>query len=210
MLACGHAYNTIFMQVKTGAAVIPFARRDGATWFLFHKTFKGRRAGLLVDFGGGSQPGESPVQTAAREFIEETDAMFFALDCNDDPAPLVESQYALMMNLIERTQDAHPEWQCRRGSMEHGRPRDWKTFFVEVDYRELVDINTAWAQDLAGRFSKRRELLWLEAEQLLDIIDNSPEYLWKRLRRYQGMRDNILAIAASASVNSGSNEDVSL
>lgn len=58
-------------------------------------------------------------------------------------------------------------------------------------------MNKAWAEDLSGRFKKRRELLWLTAEQLLDIIDNRPEMLWKRLREYEGMREIVLAIASA-------------
>lgn len=183
------------MPAKAGAGVIPFAHADGTSWFLFHKTFTGRRAGLLVDFGGGSRRGESQVETAAREFIEETDAMFFAKNCDDDLASLFHSQYALMLQLIEQTQQNHPNWWSSRPG------RNWKTFFVEVKYRELADINSAWAQDRTGRFRKRRELLWLKAERLLDIINDQPGDLWKRLRQYQGMRETIQAIVKAGSVS---------
>ena len=62
----------------TGAGVIPFCVRDRQVLFLFHKTFSGRRAGHLVDFGGGGETGESHTQTAIREFIEETETMYFS------------------------------------------------------------------------------------------------------------------------------------
>jgi hypothetical protein len=182
------------MIIKTGAGVIPFAIEHGSTFFLFHKTFSGRRAGLLVDFGGGSRAGETHMQTAAREFVEETEAMFFAGSCNVEPGSGFRSQYQLMLQLIEQTQQQHPGWLCRRRG-KHGKPRDWKTYFVEVEYRSTAAMNTAWAQDTSGRFNKRRELLWLTSDQLIDIIDNRPDTLWKRIRDYQGLRDVVSAIA---------------
>jgi hypothetical protein len=187
----------INMEIKTGAGVIPFASWHGSTWFLFHKTFSGRRAGLLVDFGGGSRSGESHVQAAAREFIEETDAMFFAENSNDKPGSVFRAQYQRMLQLIEQTQHEQPHWNCRRTRSSSGKPKNWKTFFVELAYRDPVEMNRAWAQDTCGRFRKRRELLWLTSGQLIDIIDNSPERLWKRVREYEGMRDVVLAIANS-------------
>ncbi len=185
------------MGIKTGAGVIPFAWVDGTARFLFHKTFSGRRAGLLVDFGGGSQAGETLYQTAAREFVEETEAMFFADNCNgcSDTRMPMESQYQLMLQLIENTQRLHPQWCCRRGSVNADKPRDWKTYFVEVEYRDPGEMNTAWAEDQHGRFRKRRELLWLSAEQLLDVFDNRPETLWKRVRELEGASEIVRAIA---------------
>ena len=185
------------MGIKTGAGVIPFAWLDGTACFLFHKTFTGRRAGLLVDFGGGSQAGETQYQTAAREFIEETDAMFFADTLNGykDMRIQMKPQYQLMLQLIENTQSKHPQWWCRRVRVTDDKPRDWKTYFVEVDYRAPDDINAAWAEDQDGRFKKRRELHWLTAEQLLDVFDNRPETLWKRVRELEGASAIVRAIA---------------
>ncbi len=185
------------MGIKTGAGVIPFAWVDGTSCFLFHKTFTGRRAGLLVDFGGGSQAGETQYQTAAREFIEETDAMFLADSCNGDSDRRMQmkSQYQLMLQMIENTQSKHPQWWCRRASVTDDKPRDWKTYFVEVDYRNPDVMNSAWAADKNGRFKKQRELLWLTAEQLLDVFDNRPKTLWTRVRELEGASDVVRAIA---------------
>jgi hypothetical protein len=183
--------------IKTGAGVIPFTWLDGTACFLFHKTFTGRRAGLLVDFGGGSHADETQYQTAAREFIEETEAMFFADSCDrdSDSQMQVESQYRLMLQMIENTQSQHPQWWCRRISMNKNKPRDWKTYFVEVDYKAPDEMNTAWAEDKHGRFKKRRELLWLTAEQLLDVFDHRPEKLWRRVRELEGAADVVRAIS---------------
>lgn len=185
------------VNIKTGAGVIPFARVDGQPCFLFHKTFSGRRAGLLVDFGGGSRAGETQFQTAAREFVEETEAMFFADSCDadSDRGMLMEPQYRLMLQLIERTQSRHPQWWCRRVSVNSDKPRDWKTYFVEVDYRPPDAMNRAWADNKAGRFKKRRELVWLTADQLLDVFQNSTEKLWTRVRELEGAAGIVRAIA---------------
>lgn len=175
-----------------GAGVIPFCVSDGEVRFLFHKTFSGRRAGCLVDFGGGAEPGESHRQTAMREFVEETETMFFA----DDPSRVIpgcqriESQLALVKALFDRTLDRHPDWWCSR----RGRQRDWKTFFVEFEYRDVAAMNREWQADDGARFTKRRELVWVPAATLCSYYNSSPERLWKRVRQLQGAMETIQSI----------------
>jgi hypothetical protein len=41
------------------AGLIPFCVNEGKVHFLFQKTSSGRRAGYLVDFGGGADDGET-------------------------------------------------------------------------------------------------------------------------------------------------------
>lgn len=117
------------MKIKQGAGIIPFTLSDGQVYFLFHKTFSGRRAGHFVDFGGGSKRGESQQQTAAREFIEETEAMFLAEDpAQADLALHIASQIQIVLNLLQQTQQQHPDWWCQRHNTKHKKPKDWKTF----------------------------------------------------------------------------------
>ena len=122
--------------------------------------------------------------------------MFFSDSCNDDSVTRMQmkSQYQLMLQLIENTQRKHPQWWCKRGSVNTEKPRDWKTYFVEVDYRAPDDMNTAWAADKYDRFKKKRELFWLTAAQLLDVFDNRPEALWKRVRELEGASDIVRSI----------------
>ena len=181
-------------QKKSGAGVIPFAIRRESVCFLFHRTFTGRRAGLLVDFGGGGRAGESHAQTAAREFVEETEGMFFADDPEAELMPLYQPQYQHTLQLIEKTQQLQPGWVCERRNKNANGRRNWKTFFVEVGFRDPAAMNAAWANDTAGRFKKRRELVWLPAAHLLDVLDNRPGELWKRIREYDNMREVVLAI----------------
>ncbi|RDH89860.1 MAG: hypothetical protein DIZ77_14935 [endosymbiont of Seepiophila jonesi] len=63
-----------------GAGVIPFAVSDCKVYFLFQTTFAGRKTGYLIDFGGGLGVDEDYRETAIREFIEETETMYFSDD----------------------------------------------------------------------------------------------------------------------------------
>ena len=179
-----------------GAGVIPFCCAAGGVHFLFHKTFSGRRAGCLVDFGGGAEPGESHRRTAMREFIEETEAMFLA----HDPDRVVRNsdemnrQLALLEVIFERTLGAHPDWWCTRADRAGGRPRDWKTFFVEFDYRDVTAMNRAWERDMGRRFTKRRQLVWVPAARLTGYFQHAPERLWKRVRQLHGAQAIIESI----------------
>ena len=58
-----------------GAGVIPLAINKNEVWFLFQKTFSGRKVGHLIDFGGGLGKSEDHQQTAIREFVEETETI---------------------------------------------------------------------------------------------------------------------------------------
>jgi 8-oxo-dGTP pyrophosphatase MutT (NUDIX family) len=171
-----------------GAGVIPFGVHQGEVRFLLHKTFSGRREGYLVDFGGGGKEGESYIQTAVREFIEETDTMYFC----DDLSRAVRSeqrigqQTPLLEDLFDATLEPHPHWRCRRDPGNKIPPKDWISFFIDIGYREIDDINAAWEADQGKRFKKRRELVWLGGEQLLSIYQNEPTRLWKRVRQLQG------------------------
>jgi len=181
---------------KTGAGVLPFVLHAGQVRFLLHKTFSGRRAGLLVDFGGGARVGETAFENAAREFVEETEGLFLAPDIRQAARAGGEHQRQLqdMQALLVRMQDEHPDWYCRR-RVPPGKPaRDWRTFFVELAYRDVAAMNAAWAADAGRRFKKRRELLWVPAEQLLEIFARQPEQLWKRVRELEGASDVIAAI----------------
>jgi len=96
--------------------------------------------------------------------------------------------------LLERTRDAHADWWCRRG-VQPGKPaRDWRTFFVEVGYRDVDGMNAAWAADDGQRFKKRRELVWVPADRLLEIFTHHPEQLWKRVRELEAAPEVIRAI----------------
>jgi len=181
-----------------GAGVIPFCVKDEQVHFLFHKTFSGRRAGYLVDFGGGGKESETYRQTALREFIEETETLFFCDDLDQAvrTGQRVESQLAVMETLFDETQSISPDWWCQREPGDKIPPKDWRTYFVEVGYRDVTGMNRAWEADDGSRFSKRRLLIWIPSGELLDIYSNAPERLWKRVRQLQGAEATIRSIVA--------------
>ncbi|HHH38608.1 MAG TPA: hypothetical protein ENK50_03405 [Sedimenticola sp.] len=167
-----------------GAGVIPFAWQGGEWQFLFQRVFSGRKAGYLVDFGGGVGAGESYRSAAAREFVEETETMYLAPDLAAVAVTeaAVREQVARVEALFEATLSGHPDWWSPR-VLPDGRSKPWRTFFIRFDYRAVDEMNRAWAADAGRRFRKRRELVWLSAGKLLAIYDREPERLWKRVRQ---------------------------
>jgi 8-oxo-dGTP pyrophosphatase MutT (NUDIX family) len=184
-----------------GASVIPFCVHQGEVLFLFHTTFSGRRAGCLVDFGGGGEKGESWQETAMREFIEETETMFFSNDVTQAVLneKSIENQMPLLASLFDRTIDRYPDWWCAKKTDENSKKKhkDWRTYFIEFQFRELAPLNNEWAHDQGQRFKKRRELFWVSSDALLDIYRFNPERLWKRLRQLEGVEDMIESITST-------------
>ena len=126
-----------------GAGVIPLTVKDGEVLFLFQKTFTGRKVGHLIDFGGGLGEGEDYRTTAIREFVEETETMYFAEDIQtaSRSKERIEEQIPVVEALFEQTLSAYPSWwRCRR-TEDINKPRDWRTFFIEFPYRNIELLN---------------------------------------------------------------------
>lgn len=184
-----------------GAGVIPFTVHKQQVLFLFQKVFSGRKSGCLIDFGGGINQGETYQQAAAREFVEETETMFFAegieeLKIAEKTPARIARQLLVVTELFGRTLEQYPHWWCQREPGNKIPPKDWKTFFIEFDYQSLDMINQEWAAEgtRRTRFSKRRELHWIEADYLLLIYQQHPEKLWKRVRQLVNARSIVQAI----------------
>jgi hypothetical protein len=183
-----------------GAGIIPFCQRNNQVHFLFHKTFSGRREGFLVDFGGGGKPGESYRDTAIREFVEETETMYFEHDLSRArrTPERVRDHIDHFSTVFDATQEQFPQWCCRRSPGSRQPPKDWMTFFVAVEERDIEAMNTAWQTDRDGRFKKPRHLLWISGDELLQIYAHGPKRLWKRVRQLQGVEMIIAEIIATA------------
>ena len=189
-------YNTSMEEREMGAGVIPFAVNGHKVNFLFQKTFTGRKVGYLIDFGGGLGAGEDHRETAIREFVEETETMYFADDVQQASrsGERVNKQIPVVECLFAETLEAHPDWWCRRTPGNPIRPKRWKTFFIEFPYRDVDELNREWESDTVGRFKKRRELLWIPANELLAIYENAPDRLWKRVRQLENASETIRSI----------------
>lgn len=182
-----------------GAGVIPFVVDGHKVDFLFQTTFTGRKMGHLIDFGGGLGEGEDYQETAIREFVEETETMYLADDirlAHRTPAA-VASQIPVVEALFNETLNAHPDWWCKRASINPDKPKHWRTFFVEFPYRDIAELNHEWKMDTSGRFKKRRELVWVASDELLSIYDKAPAKLWKRVRQLENATEIIRSIQRS-------------
>ena len=179
-----------------GAGVIPFAVSDGEVYFLFQMTFTGRKVGFLIDFGGGLGDGEDYRETAIREFVEETETMYFSDDIQQASRTVesVRNQIPIVTALFDETLIAHPGWCCRRAPGNPLKPKQWQTFFIEFPYRDIEVLNCEWEADKVGRFKKRRELVWVEADVLLAIYENAADKLWKRVRQLENATETICSI----------------
>lgn len=175
------------VEQKMGAGLIPFALSGNKVCFLFQTTFSGRKTGYLIDFGGGVGADEDYRGAAIREFVEETETMYFSDDvssaCRTTEA--IEHQIRIVGAFFDQTQEARPDWCCQRAPGDPLRPKRWKTFFVEFPYRDIEELNREWEADRTDRFKKRRELVWVTADQLLSIYENNPDRLWKRVRQLE-------------------------
>jgi len=182
-----------------GAGVIPLVVKDGEVLFLFQKTFSGRKVGYFIDFGGGLGEGEDYRATAVREFVEETETMYLA----ENPGEAYRSdqrvteQIARVDEIFEHTLSVHPDWWRRRNPGASKHPKDWRTYFIEFPFRDISALNSEWASDTSGRFKKRREMVWVPADRLLDIYAGSSVDLWKRVRQLEDVETLIREIQSS-------------
>lgn len=126
-----------------GAGVLPFAVSDSKVYFLFQKTFTGRKVGFLIDFGGGLGADEDYRETAIREFVEETETMYFSDDVQQESRTVesVKNQIPIVEALFDATLAVHPDWCCRRAPGNPLKPKQWKTFFIEFPYRDIEVLN---------------------------------------------------------------------
>jgi len=185
------------VEVKEmGAGVIPFTVTNGKVFFLFQTTFSGRKVGYLIDFGGGLGAGEDFRDTAIREFVEETETMYFADDVQQACRTVerVKRQIPIIETLFDETLSVHPRWWCKRAPGNPTNPKVWRTFFIEFPYRDIEELNREWAADNIGRFKKRRELFWVAGNELLAIYDNAPDKLWKRVRQLENAKETVYSI----------------
>ena len=182
-----------------GAGVIPFAVNDCKVHFLFQTTFAGRKAGYLVDFGGGLGASEDYREAAIREFVEETETMYFSDDVQQASRTVerVSNQIPVVAALFNETLAVQPDWWCRRAPGNPLQPKRWKTFFIEFPYRDVEQLNREWAADKVGRFKKRRELVWVTAAELLALYEKAPDKLWKRVRQLENATETVHAIVQS-------------
>jgi hypothetical protein len=97
----------------------------------------------------------------------------------------IMQQLGVVNQIFERTLSAHPHWWRRRKPGNGEKPKDWICYFIEFPFRNILAMNSEWQSDNNGRFKKRRELVWVPADRLLDIYASSPDKLWTRVRELE-------------------------
>jgi hypothetical protein len=109
----------------------------------------------------------------------------------------VAQQIPVVEAVFDQTLAIHPDWWCRRASANPLKPKQWRTYFIEFPYRDIEELNRAWETDKIGRFRKRRKLVWVSANELLDLYAKDPGKLWKRVRQLENATDTIKSILRS-------------
>jgi phosphatidylserine/phosphatidylglycerophosphate/cardiolipin synthase-like enzyme len=55
-------------------------------------------------------------------------------------------------------------------------------------------LNREWETDKVNRFKKRRELVWVSGNDLLEFYKHAPDKLWKRVRQLENAKKTIHSI----------------
>lgn len=182
-----------------GAGVLPFTIHDNEVLFLFQKTFSGSKVGTLIDFGGGLGDGEDYITTAIREFVEETETMYFEQDLSlaRRTPERIQQQITEVTKLFTSTLSLYPDFWRKRKTVNPRKPKNWRTYLIEFPYRDVENMNREWENDMNRRFKKRRELVWISKNELLRLYRDKPEKLWKRIRQLEDFENLIHKIGAT-------------
>ncbi len=150
-------------QPQRGAGILPFSIQcengNKTLYFLFHRTFSGKKANTLIDFGGAweEELGEDSFRTAAREFSEETCGIFF-------PDFKIITEAERILNSFQyfdaKLRQKEGIWESCVPCPNKGYPH-YNLFLMEIPYRDEEELNA-----LLGTAEKKRELLWVKGEDI--------------------------------------------
>eukprot|EP01118_Nematostelium_gracile_P001063 TRINITY_DN1105_c0_g1_i1.p1 TRINITY_DN1105_c0_g1~~TRINITY_DN1105_c0_g1_i1.p1 ORF type:complete len:183 (-),score=57.40 TRINITY_DN1105_c0_g1_i1:88-636(-) len=167
------------------AGILPFAIHDGEMYFLFHRTFVGKKMGTLIDMGGGisKEDNKDIKRTAAREFSEETAGLYFSED------PEADAEFLHQDNMTESDmQQGRVVRECTERVFEMLQKQPvwvfggYKLHVLEIPYHDLKALNKAFE-----KAPKKREFLWVHVN---DIIQNKTVYpLFARVSRWMKKED---------------------
>eukprot|EP01124_Arcella_intermedia_P020431 TRINITY_DN27905_c0_g1_i1.p1 TRINITY_DN27905_c0_g1~~TRINITY_DN27905_c0_g1_i1.p1 ORF type:complete len:207 (+),score=28.51 TRINITY_DN27905_c0_g1_i1:50-670(+) len=176
---------------QQGAGVVPFAVHNGEVLFLLHKTFQGAKKGTLIDWGGSTESRETPLQTAAREFVEETECMYFASDIPSHLSRKSEPERTKQIALVEELLGKGTVGYCNS----HFGLLSYRAFFAQFPYRDLSTINKRFQKAKEYGLEKTRQLEWVTTEQLLEgLSDKSSTPLFVRLKNINNLSKIVIDI----------------
>jgi hypothetical protein len=192
----------------TGAGILPYAiDSKGNVNFLLHRTFKGKKARYLIDFGGSISNDDCadsapPLFTAIREFCEETAGLITSENLDDIQQNLENyfsknnsEPFYFDNNITEETvqssklvKDAITSLYKHFKQQEeiiHTINNTYMLYFIEIKYIDLTLINEIFLKI----FKKIREFRWVSATDIL--TNQTPLPLYDRARNSKNFLDII-------------------
>lgn len=159
------------IKIHDRAGVLPFAwHNDTAYVLLGYETYKG----VWTDFTGSADKTDaSPLHTAAREFAEESNIVFYKTAKGKkltDRYGQNDIQQAIN-NLFERKQNI-TQGPIVRGVARGLKPLDQWMYFVEVPYISAQEMN----KSARGSGSEMGEFKWISVEDLLRILSTAQKF----------------------------------
>lgn len=153
------------------AGVLPFAWHNGTVYVLLgYETAKG----VWTDFtGSADRTDSSALHTAAREFAEESNIVFYKTAKGKkltDKYGHKDIQSAIK-NILEYKQNI-TEGPMVRGVSRGLKPFDQWMYFVEVPYIPAQELN----KSARGPGSEMGEFRWISIEDLLKILNTAQKF----------------------------------
>lgn len=165
-----------------GAGIILYCYdpNDKKVYFLFHRTFVGKKKGYLIDCGGAVEKSEMGMElwTAIREFSEETEGYFFKdFRILKNKVERIEASTRFLRSLMDKNSFQDLIFTALTTTV-LGETFHYKTFFfpleTKIDLKELND----YFEENKDFCSKKRLFEWVSFDQLFNSTkENSNSYV---------------------------------
>jgi len=173
----------IDLENGTGAGILPFCVREGEVFFFFHRTFEGKKQGTWIDCGGGkSSQDHTLIETAAREFAEETGGLWknehFIVSSMKPTESLHEFETSEMVkkSFLKMLEHIKNEMKLQ----EKEKKRVWILKYHESYLMVLLQIDWIPCENFNGNFAsispKKREFGWISAKDIIEKKTSLPLY----------------------------------
>lgn len=167
------------------AGIIPYAFNEGILYFLFQRIDipKRKKDGGWNDFGGKAEPYETTMETAAREFSEETSCLFYVVENSGhtiDPLYnilknnelLQYDDYAIdqLKKLIPKSTTHYTKCIMELASPLYVNSKEtYISYFVRTHYLPADDLPRA--EDIHIPYEERyiRTCKWFSISELMDV-----------------------------------------
>jgi len=205
--------SSLDITIRMGAGILAYGVHKQQLYVLLHTTTSGKKVGHLVDCGGGDKEGESSLQTAIREFAEETAGVFFppsSMTREDlsrkisaisdvhtiQSLPEITESISVSKTFFEAQKTIHSPLMATWFSL-------WR-YFVYV--LEVPFIDTALLNDaMKSLGTKQKIFYWVPVEEVINIQTKLP--LIERLSLVQtGISSLLLQLSTEQKAKSSQND----